>query len=216
MLGIIKKDFIYYIGYFIITAWAPVCLTYLDGFTRGTVMMCGLLILSMPLGGVALIEILEEKSKGYVFLRSLPLTVPGIVGIKFLMLFFAVLLWFTYSIIILSFGPDWPAFMKISQAYIIGCCLIALILAGILYILIFRFGLTGPLKAVLMALPVVMMLSHTLPMLWLRDDILGADLQWLIDPSGNYYLMLGTLTGLALFGLLFILASKALCKRGAY
>jgi hypothetical protein len=202
--------------YFIITAWAPIHLTYLDGFTRGTVIMCGALVLSMPLGGLGLIEIVEEKSKGYGVLRNLPLTIREITAAKFLMVLLAVIVWLVYSMIVIAFGDVSPEFKIISQGYIVGCCLVALVFAAILYNAVFRFGLTGILKAFILVLPVAMMVSQGALMMLFREKINGMDMRWLAGPSGIYYIVSAGLAGLILFGLLALPAPNLLYRRGSH
>jgi len=76
MWGIIKKDVLYFVGYFLLTAWAPVNLLILDGMDDGLVLMLGLMPIMTAVSALGVIELLEEKSKGYAFLATLPIT-PG-------------------------------------------------------------------------------------------------------------------------------------------
>jgi hypothetical protein len=91
-------------------------------------------------GAVAVNEKSEEKSKGYDFLKILPITTREIVAAKFALVMIMVVFIAAYENILLFFFSIPAHLLFITRIWVGVCAIGALFLAGLMYIVIFRFG----------------------------------------------------------------------------
>ena len=106
-------------------------------------------------------EQVEDKSKGYEFLKQLPIKATKIVGAKFLVVFITVfiyILFYSVAFWLISSSPD---YVNPSITMMLAAGAVSLIIGGILYSVIFRFGF-AKLRIILF---VLMLFSIALPIL---------------------------------------------------
>jgi hypothetical protein len=82
----------------------------------------------------------EDKNKGYAFLKTLPIKDEWIIGAKFALVFLFVLLHIGIQLLMLAFVSISPEYFNPAAQYIINIGLFCLIVFGLLYIGIFKFG----------------------------------------------------------------------------
>lgn len=85
-------------------------------------------------------EQIEYKSNGYTFLNSLPIKNSELIASKFSVVFLAAVLFVGYHYFVFTTMSPPPGFMSQAMTYQIFIANISLILAGLLYLGIFRFG----------------------------------------------------------------------------
>lgn len=178
MLGIVKKDWWFYVAYFAVAFWAPWSLQSQDGTDRGLVIMMGSMIVMFPLAAMGLCELYEERLKGYAFLHTLPITPGEIVAAKLMMVVGSVLLWLGYCLFLLHGEPVSADFMTIGRAYLILCALAGVLLPVASYVFIYRFGFTGIFRVAIFAMPIILMIGPGLLLILFRNNINR------LDPAG--------------------------------
>lgn len=204
MWGIVKKDILYFAGYFLLTAWAPVNLLILDGMNDGLVLMLGIMPIMTAVSALGVIELLEEKSKGYAFLATLPITPGEIVRAKFALIFSFVLLWVVLAFIMIAYGAPYAAFARLSRAFILCCAVVCLGLVALLYILTFRFGFTRSIKIFAFVFSPASIMGPAILLPMFREERMAFDPASLIQWTSTVNLVLLAVFGVGLFwGLMF-------------
>jgi hypothetical protein len=199
MWGIIKKDVLYFAGYFLLTAWAPVNLLILDGMDDGLVLFLGIMPLMTAVSALGVIEMLEEKSKGYFFLATLPITAGEIIRAKFSLIFSFVLLWVALAFVMISYGAPYAAFAQLSRAFILCCATACLGLVGLLYILTFRFGLTRLIKIFAFVFPPAIIMGPAILLPMFREERMAFDPASLAGTASTLNLVILAVFGVGLF-----------------
>ena len=99
-------------------------------------------LIVIVLGCIMVTEQTEAKNQGYRFLRILPLSPKEIIGAKFSLVLAAVTVnvGFNYLLFSLRTGP--PDIMVLGRIVMVFCANVALIAAGLVYLLAFRYGMT--------------------------------------------------------------------------
>ena len=202
MFGIMKKDWLYYIGFL---SMVPLQLLYwhttrmqLD--TTVVFMMTGWIYIVI-VGSIFGVEMNEAKSHGYRFLAALPVTAREIVAAKLIPIFavsgiYVIATYFTFS----SLEVD-PAYLDLARKWLLFNAAFALGVAGAIYWLIFRHGLE---KAIY--LQAVLFLFAFLVPIALNEAVIRGYLDdssaifRLVRLTGNGYLLLaGALVYLAFY-----------------
>jgi hypothetical protein len=141
MLGILKKDWYFYIGYLVMV---PLQMLYyhttrmqLD--TTVVFMMTGWMFI-MVLGSVFGVEMTEIKNRGYFFLATLPVSAREIVTAKLAAVFAMLVIyvsvtWFSFARL------EVPAeYLVLSRKWLLLNWAFALVMTGSVYWFTFRFG----------------------------------------------------------------------------
>jgi len=141
MFGIIKKDWLFYIGYLMLL---PLQILYwhttrmqLD--TTVVFMTTGWLYI-VTLGVLLGVEMNEMKNRGYSFLSTLPLSSREIVGAKFIPIFLMTAIYVTFTYFAFASLEVSPAYLALSRKWLLFNAAFALLLTGTLYWFVFRFG----------------------------------------------------------------------------
>lgn len=111
-----------------------------EPFDFGYVFYQGSWISWIVLGSLWMQEQIEYKSKGYAFLRTLPLKKSEIVYSKFIVMFLTVLFFVGYLCTAYSIFPVPREDLALIYSYIIILGSINLLIAGLIYVGIFRYG----------------------------------------------------------------------------
>lgn len=82
----------------------------------------------------------EDKSRGYDFLKLLPLKASAVVVAKFTVVFITILLYVGFHLVAFRVISGAPDYVEPSWAMMINAGAVCLLMAGILYLCIFRFG----------------------------------------------------------------------------
>ena len=170
----------------------------------------GLWMVLIVEGAIAANEKSEEKSKGYEFLRILPLTDRDIVRAKFILVLLT-------SVFVLACNStlylymQGPAYLKeLGPLYALVCANFCLVLGGVSYIIIFRFGYATFAKFVWIAMIVIMVT----PILLLEFVFLKMDLDFksIIEKINQWNWAISacfTIVGLTVYFFLMQTAIKA-------
>lgn len=94
----------------------------------------------MTIGFISSGEQQEAKNKGYEFLKTLPLTDGEIVAPKFLLTFLMVVLITCHYLFLFSFFKGSALQLKIILFFLPVNAMVCLLLAGLLYIGVFKYG----------------------------------------------------------------------------
>ena len=148
MLRLIQKNSFYFLFYALI--WVPVYIlaVILPGrpLDTGMVYFEGMWIIMILLGSTIVCEQNENKTKGYDFLRTLPIKDTHIVGAKFFLVFLTACFVIAYVSVIYMFVSIPPDVFTIAQTFIPLCASAGLLLAALLYIMVFKVGLSKAIK----------------------------------------------------------------------
>jgi len=187
MWGIIKKNVIWFATY---TGPLFSLLIFYNAWYGNPslfrIVFSGGFIILFTVGALFICEQAEVKSGGYEFLQTLPLTPREIVAGKFTLVLANVLFCMTLLLlyVLLSYTRDvWLA--GLSVAWVFGA--LALVVSGVLYLAIYRFGLSAVTKIawavilLFMSVPVIVDIAtrgRIAPVLDLYHLIAG--LPWLV------------------------------------
>ncbi len=149
MLGIIKKDIKYAVVYqlplmMIVVAYLFIKRQSIDATFMALMASFTFLIV---LSSVMISESNEERSGGYLFLSTLPVTASAIVTGKFMLTLVIDLILVSVSLILISISPGTALFKSVGNAFLILTGIISLATSGLLYIGSFRFGFTRTMRA---------------------------------------------------------------------
>lgn len=179
----------------------------LDGLM---VIFQGLWMVLIVEGAIAANEKSEEKSKGYEFMRTLPLTDREIVRSKFILVLFTVVSVLAFNSILYMIIPGPSHLKELGPFYALVCANFCLFLAGISYIIIFRFGHAAFVKFVWIAMIVIMLIPILLfEFVFLKMNI---DFKAIIEKINQFNWLIGTcftICGLAAYFLLLQAVTKA-------
>jgi hypothetical protein len=143
-----QKNSFYFLFYALV--WVPIFIlaVVLPGrpLDTGMVFFEGMWIIMILLGSMIVCEQSEGKTKGYDFLRILPVKDSHIVKAKFFLVFLTACFVIVYVKIIYLFVSRPPDVFVISQVFVPLCAIVGLLLDALLYILVFRIGLSKAIK----------------------------------------------------------------------
>ena len=211
MLHLMKKNAFFFILYaFSITALLTLYWLLVRGTLSGImVIFQGLWMVLIVEGGIAGNEKNEEKSKGYKFLRTLPLTDREIVRSKFILVLLTAVFVLACNSTLYLLMPGPSHLKEVGPLYALIFTNLCLVLAGISYIIIFRFGHAAFVKFVWTATIIIMVTPILLiEFVFLKMDI---DFRGIIERVNQYNWIIGacfTICGLAAFFLLMQAAIK--------
>jgi hypothetical protein len=212
MLGIIKKDWYYYIGYL---ALIPLQLLYwyttrmqLD--TTVVFMTSGWMYI-LVLGSVFGVEMNEMKNRGYFFLATVPVSAREIVGGKLLAVFSMTVLYVIVTYFSFAGLEVQPHYLALSRKWLLLNSAVALAIAGLIYLTIFRFGFE---KAVYLQ-GLLFLLAFLAPILLnelvIRDHLTEASGLYRIFSSMNNGAIITA--GVALFLIFWFVSVRTLERR---
>lgn len=148
MLRLMQKNSFYFLFYALV--WIPIFIlaVVLPGrpLDTGMVFFEGMWIILILLGSMITCEQNESKTRGYDFLRTLPIKDSHIVKAKFSLLFLTACVVVVYVSIIYLFVSKPPDVFAFALIFIPLCVSVGLLLAAVLYILIFKIGLSKAIK----------------------------------------------------------------------
>jgi hypothetical protein len=218
MLRLMKKNILYFAYYAGIIM--PLMITYFilvrREFSGAMVMFQGLWLILIVEGALAVNEKTEEKQRGYNFLRILPIKDKEIVQSKFLIVLLTTIVLIAINYLLYLFIPGSVHMYAIGRVVVLLSGIYALLLAGISYVIIFRFG-HGAFVKFLWAVMIISMIG---PIILFESVVLKTDMDLAIitERMGQLYWLFWIaipLCGLALFLFLFRLATRAkLTARG--
>ncbi len=141
MFGIMKKDWVSYIGIFLVLPFLMLFwhMTRMQVDTDEVFMMTGWIytVIFITMLGV---EINEMRNGGYSFLATLPLSPREIVGAKFISILVTISIYVTVAYFTLDNLEISTAFLALSRKLLLFNAAFALLLTGTMYWFIFRFG----------------------------------------------------------------------------
>ena len=142
MIHILKKNAYFFLIYLaaILTLMTVWWLTSSSGFNLGKITFQGLWMIVITLGCISVMEQVEFKNDGYSFMKTLPLPDKEVIRSKFLLVFLAVTGLVAYSLFLYllksSPGPN----LAFSRIILLFCGSAALVVSGLMFYIIFRFG----------------------------------------------------------------------------
>lgn len=92
------------------------------------------------LGAIWTQENLESKIKGYAFLSTLPIKTREVVMCKFSVAFFAIVIYEVFQLSTLSLFSTPAEYLGLIRSYLVLYGGICLIISGLFYLIIFKFG----------------------------------------------------------------------------
>ena len=142
MLRLMKKNALYFASYAAIIM--PLMTLYFSlvrkEFSSARVLFQGLWLILTVEGALAMNEKTEEKSRGYDFLRMLPIKDHEIVLSKFLTVLFTAMALVVFNYMLYLFVPGALQMASIGRVIVLLSALYAILLAAVSYIIIYRFG----------------------------------------------------------------------------
>jgi hypothetical protein len=182
-------------------------------FSGAMVMFQGLWLILTVEGALAVNEKTEEKQHGYDFLRILPIKDREIVFSKFLIVLFTTLFLVVFNYTLYLFIPGSAQMYAIGKVVVLISAMYALVLAGVSYVIIFRFGHAAFVKFVWAA----MIISMIAPILIFERVVRNTDtdLATIAQNLGQLFWLFWIvfpLCSLMIFYLLFQTATKAKLK----
>jgi hypothetical protein len=170
----------------------------------------GQILMYCVLASVMTSEKAEEKNNGYAFMNHLPIKNRDIVASKFAVLLATVVFLCVYTSVLISFMKTEPYMFPLSRIFLFLCGNLGLILAGGMYILIYRWGYTTFMKISVLGVIILMVGPFLfIEFVLVRQNIdYGAFLQSLNDLPWMIWLIVTAVT-LAIFWILLQVAVKA-------
>jgi hypothetical protein len=162
------------------------------------------------LGAVYIHEQLEQKSKGYSFLRTLPVRASDIVISKFLLVFLTTLIYVGFHCVSFTQISSDPNYFNPSCSFLIINANLCLILTALLYIGIFRYGYDKAVKFVIFFWLFIVMSPIPINIFLLKR--LGISRQEIIEKVISLNWIIVTFVGVALYILLMRVAVNTLKK----
>jgi uncharacterized membrane protein len=160
----------------------------------------------MVSGAISTSESDEDKNNGYKFLRILPVKDSEIVKSKFLLVLISVVLLVGYYWVLFSLFTRNPDYLALSRTAVLVTGTIALILGGLAFLGIFKFGLSRMVKYFWS-----MVLLFFVAIILLREILLPSieiDLPTLAELARSSVRFIIAGTGLAVYFLLMKIAVK--------
>ncbi len=142
MLGIVKKDSLFYLIALLIIYPSIILLWILFGgaFDIQFAVIAGLLLHFLNYGPMIINEQEEDRSNGYSFLATLPVKSYEIVVVKFANIFVFVLLWTLVNSVFFSFVLESTNMFNIARNVMITSGVLCLVFSALFYIGVFMFG----------------------------------------------------------------------------
>jgi ABC-type transport system involved in multi-copper enzyme maturation permease subunit len=144
MIGIIRKDAVVYTAYIAmftaVQAYAYLFSSF--GHLAYTVTVFAFLCFIVSTLPAVSNEYTEKINRGYAFIKTLPVTDGEVVASKFLLLLVSTALYTAITMICLRFLPATPRELGLARAALLLNASAGLALAGIFFILVYRFGLS--------------------------------------------------------------------------
>jgi hypothetical protein len=142
MLRLMKKNAIHFIQHSISIMALMTLYWFLvrKELSGAMVLFQGLWLILAVVSALSVNEKIEEKSQGYNFLKSLPLKDREIVLSKFSLVLLTTALLVAYNYILYLFFPGPAHLYTLGRVFVFLSAIFAIVLAGISYIIIFRFG----------------------------------------------------------------------------
>ncbi|MCJ7582090.1 MAG: ABC-2 transporter permease, partial [Candidatus Aminicenantes bacterium] len=148
MLRLMQKNSFYFLFYALV--WIPIFIlaVVLPGrpLDTGMVFFEGMWIILILLGSTITCEQNESKTRGYDFLKTLPVKDSQIVKAKFSLVFLTACFVSVYVSVIYLFVSKPPNVFAFALIFIPLCVFVGLLLTALLYILIFKIGLSKAIK----------------------------------------------------------------------
>jgi hypothetical protein len=153
-------------------------------------------------------EQIEDKNNAYDFLKLLPVKAKTIAGAKFLAVFITVFLFVAFHCAAFRIISSSPDYVRPSWAMMINAGNISLLIAGVIYLFIYRFGFSK----MKIALFVLMIVFIALPIIVaaLLLPALGLDKYDLIDRLSGIDVFWTTVIGVVCYFGMFLLSAKLL------
>lgn len=212
MLRLIQKNAFYFTlnTVVILTLMTVYWFTARNELSWGMVLFQGLWMILIVEGSISSNEKAEEKSNGYKLLRILPVGDREIVISKFILVLSTVVFVLAYNYILYFFIPGSSHLYALGRFHVFLCLFISLFLAGLSYIIIFRFGNAVFLKFVWIAtITIIVTPILLIELVLLKMDI---DFRSFIDQiarlNGLIWVTIG-LSGLGVYFLMMQVAIKA-------
>ena len=170
----------------------------------------GQMLMYCVLVSVMTSEKAEEKNNGYAFMSLLPIKDRDIVASKFAVVLVAVVLLSTHTSTLITFMDVESQMFTFGRIFLLLCGNLSLILAGGMYILIYRWGYSTFIKISVFAVIILMVGPFLfIEFVLVRRNIdYGAFLQSLNDLPWMIWLIVTAVT-LAIFWILLQVAVKA-------
>jgi hypothetical protein len=179
----------------------------------GMVLFQGLWLILIVEGSVAINEKTEKKTQGYSFLRLLPIQDREIVISKFILVLVTGIVVLVYNNFLYLFIPGPSYLHALGRTYLFICLFIALIFAGLSYIIIFRFGHAVFVKFVWITLITTMVTPILIvEFVLLKMEI---DLPAFIDRMSQFTLLIWITAALCGFSIYFFLMQLAIKAKQA-
>jgi hypothetical protein len=211
--GIVKKDMLYYLFYFVVGAAFPLYGIWQDGLDRGGVVFMGMCLAMIILFAMFLNEMMEEKSRGYAILRTMPLAPSGIVGAKFILPAVAAGGYLAFGGAVLWLHDASPQFRMTGLLYLLAVAVICLLLDGIFYLALYRLGFTRTYRITVVSVSLLVMLSPILALILLRDALASLSAADWSEVATVPVMLAAGLAGLAGYIALFLAAGRAMTLR---
>jgi hypothetical protein len=141
MMGIIKKDMLFTLGYLL---FLPLMLIYWfatrDALDTTAIFMISSWIYVVTIGSMLGIEVNESKNRGYSFLATLPVSAEEIAAGKLAPVLIQVVVYTAVTYLVYPIFESSPALLDLARNWLLLNSLTALMLTGLVYWLVFRFG----------------------------------------------------------------------------
>ncbi|HUV36571.1 MAG TPA: ABC-2 transporter permease [Patescibacteria group bacterium] len=142
MIGIMKIHMKHYLFYppLFLALISYYWLTTRDSLHINIAIMNSIFIYFVSVIPAVMIEIRDEANHGYAFLGTLPVTVREIVTAKFILVLACVAVLVLYNFVLFTFFDSTPEMLATCRSVILLNASLSLIITGIMFLVIFRFG----------------------------------------------------------------------------
>ena len=209
MFGIIKKDIKYSVLYQLPLMTLIVSYLFIKRQSVDATFMAlmGSFTFLIVISSVMISESHEERSKGYLFLSTLPLSTTAIVLGKFLLTLIIDLILVTLSLILVSTSEGTVLFKSVGNAFLILVGTVALIASALLYIGSFKFGFTKTMRAATLTILILVVATPAVirEFVW---PMMSSNVSYVLDMVRDFNWFIVGLLGIFIYSGLLAVAIK--------
>lgn len=176
MIGIIRKNATFYIiyGLFFLTMSTVMWYSAMDRLRTPIAVINSFFMFFIVVVPALSAEAFEEKHRGYPFLMTLPLKLETVVRAKMALPIVAVFVTVVYNLVLFRFFDSTPSVLADCVKIILLNASIATMLAGAVYILMYRYNV----RMLMMVLVFTGVLFNLLGLIAMRTSGIGNIFEW--------------------------------------
>ncbi len=209
MIGIIRKNAIYYIMYGIFLLFMSAAMWYsaMDRLRTPIAVINSFFMFFIVVVPALSAEALEEKHRGYPFLMTLPLKLETVVRAKMALPLMAVAVTVVYNLVLFQFFESSPSVLADCVKIILLNASVVIMLAGAVFLLMYRYNV----RMLMMVLVFAGVFFNFLGLIALRTRGIGNIFEWpemIVSGKPTWIFIVFVFVSLGVYHLIFLRALR--------